>query len=285
MRVQTKAILHNIFESQFHMLPDDPSWATTIRLVYGDMKTVARMLSVIGIRSDPNTKRPFDRLQWLLPGIGLWHLKYNMLQKIHQNHWGSTDVPDPSTLQFAADRWQRSDVLDGKKFQPVEDLVVHSYHARVVAVLLNYARLDKVNPDHRPAVVEWLNRLPPRDWKRYIDKVFHDLYPDPNLPSSATCPIWDEVWNNHVRYCNHVATYLSLRHAIRFADIGLLRISIRECCVFFQAKSLSARNYAREMIRTLHMVDSNAATKTLQECHAGEWYCQLSGCSWQGYGN
>ena len=34
---------------------------------------------------------------------------------------------------------------------------------------------------------------------------------------------------------------------------------------FFQAKSLSARNYAREMIRTLHMVDSNAATKTLQE--------------------
>ena len=68
------AILHNIFESQFYMAPDDPSWATTIRLVYGNMKTVARMLSVIGIRSDPNTKRPFDRLQWLLPGIGLWHL-------------------------------------------------------------------------------------------------------------------------------------------------------------------------------------------------------------------
>ncbi|MCJ1360880.1 MAG: hypothetical protein MMC33_010889 [Icmadophila ericetorum] len=60
-------------------------------------------------------------------------------------------------------------------------------------------------------------------------------------------------------------TYQLLSHAIHYADLGLLRQAIRECYVIFQAKSGGKHAYARECIRQLHVIDSEAATKEFQD--------------------
>lgn len=113
-------IIGDIFEQQFQLEPEeDALWHSTIRITSGDLKTVSRIQSAKDLRRDTASSH-YDSLKWILPIIGLWHLRYNMLQLIHRLHWGGPGL-DSSTLQFAADRWHRTNVLDGKNFAPIEE--------------------------------------------------------------------------------------------------------------------------------------------------------------------
>jgi len=68
-----------------------------------------------------------------------------------------------------------------------------------------------------------------------------------------------------VLFMRHTQTYLLLKWAISHGDIGLLRQALRQCCVIFQSKQASTGNYARDLIRYLHWVDSSATDKVLQD--------------------
>ena len=67
------------------------------------------------------SKNPFDSLDWLLPGLGLWH-------------WGGPGPEDPTTLRYAADRWVRSRVIQPNDFQALKELIIHSYQARFAGI-------------------------------------------------------------------------------------------------------------------------------------------------------
>ena len=119
-------IVKDIYVRQFNMEETKPEFETTLRLVGGDLKTWSRIQSAKQLRSDIS-EQAFDRFDWLLPSLGLWHLRLNMLQLIHKAHWGNIKPADSSTLQYAADRWDRSQVVQPNNFQALEDLIIHSY--------------------------------------------------------------------------------------------------------------------------------------------------------------
>jgi len=58
--------------------------------------------------------------------------------------------------------------------------------------------------------------------------------------------------------------YFILRHAIKFAAIGLLRQALREACIMFQAKEGQTFNYGPDLLRLMHLYDSDAAEPSLQ---------------------
>jgi hypothetical protein len=74
--------------------------------------------------------------------MGLFHLQLNLLRLIHRAHWGLSakeyypDSTDFSTLSWMADVLQRSKVEDAALFFPIEELVLHSYHVRVIAMFI-----------------------------------------------------------------------------------------------------------------------------------------------------
>lgn len=72
----TVAILDNYEEKQCGMDPDNPAWSEKLVLWHGDVKTVLRIRSVQAIRSISG-KRPYDSKAWIMPVLGLWHLRYN----------------------------------------------------------------------------------------------------------------------------------------------------------------------------------------------------------------
>ena len=58
--------------------------------------------------------------------------------------------------------------------------------------------------------------------------------------------------------------YFLLKHAIKFADIELLRYVIRNCMIIFQIKVDDVSQYDRELIKLVHLIDNNVASFELQ---------------------
>ena len=62
----------------------DAKWGEQLKPYFGDLKTVARILACQNLRS--TAERPFDSRKWIVPGLGLWHLRLNLLRLIHKVH-------------------------------------------------------------------------------------------------------------------------------------------------------------------------------------------------------
>ena len=154
-------ILEDIYRRQLGIEENSNTFLNLLRATSGDQKTWARMWSAYCIRADTSEK-PANSLSWNLPILGLWHYRYNLIGLLHDTYWGSplpkkptkrdaekqssvppvdgvqvpeqadfqdasdgTDVRaqlDASSLQFAADRWGRTNVVDLKNFVAVEEV-------------------------------------------------------------------------------------------------------------------------------------------------------------------
>lgn len=60
---------------------------------------------------------------------------------------------------------------------------------------------------------------------------------------------------------------MTLLYAIKYGDVGLLRHALKEVTVIFQTPSARKPNYAKEMLRQLHIIDTKAADLLLQEAY------------------
>ena len=258
-------ILEDIFKRQFKLDEMNPDFTNIIRLVYGDLKTLSRIQSAKTLRGQIS-QLPFDSFQWLAPGLGLWHLRFNMLQLLHKHHWGGASASDPSTLQYAADRWDRSRVVQPKDFQALEDLIIHSYQARVVGLWIIELRQQNIDTRRVENVKPWLEANV-ASWPEIIDRIAERLRaPTPSSVPSLQSPARDQQYQNHQHFCAHVEIYLTLKYAIKHADIGLLRYALRLTTVVFQADVAGTPKYAQALLYTLHMVDSPASSTELQNC-------------------
>lgn len=255
-------ILENFFRDQFRMTEANEQFTNNLRLIYGDLKTVKRMHSVKHIREATATQS-FDTFKWVMPGLGLWHLRYNMLQLIHKVHWGKPSPIDQTTLQYAADHLDRSQVVEPKNFEALEDLILHSYYARVAALIYQDVQSYKLPCDTHEDMKRWILAQSKEQWKDYLEKWHARIHVDPQR--LVLEDMLDDVWLNHTRYMRHVESYILLSYAIKYADIGLLRRALREACVMFQSPKGGKYNYARELLRVLHVTDSDAASKELQD--------------------
>ena len=258
-------IIENIFAQQFGMQSNDPIFTHGMRLVSGDLKTWSRIRSAKDLRAG-TARDSFDGFSWVLPTIGLWHLRFNMLQLLHRIHWGAVKPASPSTLQWAADRWARSNVAQAASFQELEELIIHSYQARVLGVWIRCVRAEKCGTDRFTDTQPWLNAQTERSWLGTLRRISNALAtPQTTAGHESRLPITDEEFYNHQVFCSHVEIYLTLRHAIKYADIGLLRYSLRQCAVIFQSKEASTPMYGRALLYTLHLVDSPASDPQLQD--------------------
>ncbi|KAL8926613.1 MAG: hypothetical protein Q9172_001712 [Xanthocarpia lactea] len=252
-------IQRNYEEIQCRLDPTHPRWATILKPTFGDLKTVQRILSVQDIRCS-TAQGHYDRKEWMVAGLGLWHLRFNMLKLIHRIHWGGSDSLDASTLQFAADAWTRSNVNTAKDFNKLQDLCQHSYHARIVGLILHLAS-KKCRT--KSEFANWIKGQSSAQLKRTLDRVVQSTNPK-DFDAMEQDPPVNEIWYNHQCFIRHMNVYFILTHAIKFADIGLLRQALREACIIFQAPEGQTTNYGPELLRLMHLYDSEAAHPDLQ---------------------
>ena len=75
----------------------------------------------------------------------------------------------------------------------------------------------------------------------------------------------------------HVEVYLTLRHAIKYADISLLRYVLRHIAVVFQAEAAETPKYAYTLLYIIYLTDSPTATIRLQEAVLANSLVNLQG--------
>lgn len=88
---------------------------------------------------------------------------------------------------------------------------------------------------------------------------------------------WNDHWRNHVRFSRAMELYITLKHAIKHGDTGLLCHAMREVAVILQAPKASKPKYAWEMLKQIYIFDTKAANPELQEAYVANALVNLWG--------
>lgn len=133
----TQQIIDAMFLKSLGMKEDDARYETALYLVYGDHKTMARMLSTKTLHQSQEST-PFNQYKWLVAIGALFHLQMNLAHLLLMTHFGS-DKPkarlDKSHLREHAKFWNRTKIRPSKfDFHAAEELIIHSYKARIAAM-------------------------------------------------------------------------------------------------------------------------------------------------------
>jgi hypothetical protein len=260
------AVLENIFQGQYR-LPEE-AFENTLFLIYGDQKTVQRIRTIK--RRRRGSTKAYDTLKWALPVPALFHLKMNLLYMLSRCHFGGPDQ-DQSTLYDAMNYWGRKRITKAKaEFFALEELVIHSFQARIVALMWN--KLSRTGLGrHAEDMEATLRNLPPSGFYTLVDEIQKEysflthpnlanpnfMNPEAGKPKSAKpkpkpvnansrSSLKDNEVRNHYLFLRQAQTYMILRYAIKHGDIGLIRRAIDRCCVYFHGSG--QHKYAYEML-------------------------------------
>lgn len=250
----------------------DLRWEDWLTIWWGDLKTEVQMLGMQahGVKMD----RAYDRYQHIFPGLALWHLRFNYLKMVWELFYPGGSATERSTLQWAADHWHRDKTTKPTDFHSLEDLTIHSYRARVIAILKPWMAIQapELQLHDNELLGGWLSELTPQQWIQALDWL------DARMKEERVgAESWNDHWNNHVRFCRVMKPYMSLCYAIKHGDTGLLRHAMREVCVILQALSACQPKYSREMMRQVHIFDTKAVDPILQEAYLANALVNLRG--------
>ena len=266
------SVFEDLAIHQLGFKKEDLRFNEALTVWWGDQKTEVLMLSMQGL--GVGMDRPYDWYQHIFPGLALWHLQFNYLKMIWEVFYPGGSSTERSTLQWAADHWHRIKTTQPKNFHSLEDLTIHSYRARIVAIMKPW--IQKQNPKLRihssEALGEWLSLLTASRWNEGMDWLNAQMEVERTEETN-----WNDHWNNHLRFCKVVEAYLTLSYSIKHGDIGLLQAALREVGVILQAPAAKKPKYAKEMLCQLHILDTTAADPLLQEAYLANALVNLRG--------
>jgi hypothetical protein len=258
----TYRVHESIFLDQLGLRsPDTPDlsgvddFSTRLWLIHGDQLTTHHIRSIKAEQT--RARRPFDRRDWHI-GIPAWfHIEMNLINTIVRTHW-APDVGREEAhhcLSFDIGLWGRSyKSRENAKYHQMQPLVSQSFDSRVVALF--YAALQS-----RGYFTNHHNSL---NSAEEIDEVICSLTPDEFLKlveevrlRAFTLDAWqgkgpdkkehnDTEFRTMCRMLQEIELFLTVHHATKHADIGMLRRLVDPLIVYFFGAS--QHNYGREML-------------------------------------
>lgn len=266
----------NLFQEQLEFKPPDDitaegakepkEYVERLFLIHGDQLT-SHMLRILK-SEQARAGRPYDRRQWYI-GVPAWfHIMMNYLWTIVRTHWAPDEPTDHAHHCIRADmtRWGRTGVSrENPKYHVLQLLIAQSYTARVNALFYKAVQKRGYFKDHS---VDNLDRM------SAFDEVIQGFSPDEYqelledvLQAAFTKDAWDGVGHKdkefiiQCRFLQEIELFLTIHHAVKFADIGLLRRTVEPLIVMFTGAGQT--NYGYEMMY-LRWLLSDACDPVLQ---------------------
>lgn len=282
----TYDVINEIFLKQFGL---DSSATSTefnqkIQLVYGDQKTISLIHSVQEESSE--SQLPYDKYNWILSFPGLFHLRMNLMDLIHDTYGG--DKGQSLCMSTLA---HNANVLGCKRGYNTphhfkEELAQRAFQARILALFYDALSRQGIRTDtHRfttfmrqvghTYVIKQINQI------QEMFKLSAQCDPEirkskasgpDNLPDKHI----DYEWSAHAKFLQQMEVYLTLKRAIKVADIGILRHVITRCCILFTGSN--KKNYSRLSLYMAWLTQTNAATHELQTAILANGLVNLRGC-------
>lgn len=162
-------VLENIFLKQLS-LERENDFNDRLYLVYGNQKT-ARLIRACR-RERAKSKSAYNRHEWVLPVPGLWHLRLNFLYMVMKAHFGGAKYSQQySTLYTHMNHLGRRNIpVERAPFHHLEELILYSFNARIVAMYLTQIR-NKCDVKKKGAVEEYVRNLTPTEFLQHIEDI------------------------------------------------------------------------------------------------------------------
>jgi len=218
-----------------------------------------------------------------MPIPGFFHLKMNLLYSLGKSHRGDDDSSSNSysTLSAHIQALHRKNIPPGKApFHHMEELIIHSFKARIVALFLLYIKertKGRCNVSDMEQLSTYITSLRPVEFAKAIESIYaaafsKDIRDEANSTNKGKgeesgadtfcSAAKDEEFINHVRYLQEVETYCILKYAIKHADVGLLQRVLPRCILYFHGSG--ATNYALEMLYLWRLLSTDACDPPLK---------------------
>ncbi|KAH8589082.1 hypothetical protein B0O99DRAFT_340651 [Bisporella sp. PMI_857] len=208
----------------------------------------------------------YDRKDWLIGVAALFHLRMNFLWLMQRTHYGNMERQDASTLYHNINFWGRKNIpADRAAFQVLEELVLHSFDARVVGLL--YTRLEQrgIDTSEQDEVDKAIQDMNAKGFMDLVEDVRRSAFEPqawrPSKEKYANNTV-DEEFLSHARYLQQMIVYKTLKYGIKNGDIGLIDRVIGVCCFYFEGTGQS--NYAFEMLYLKRLTSTKACDKELR---------------------
>jgi hypothetical protein len=208
----------------------------------------------------------YDRKDWLIGVAALFHLRMNFLWLVQKTHYGNMEQQDSSTLYHNINFWGRKNIpADRAAFQILEELVLHSFDARVIGLL--YTRLEQrgIDTSDQDEVDKAIQNVNAACFMDLVEDVRRSAFePQAWRPSKEKYAdnTVDEEFLSHTRYLQQMIVYKTLKYGIKNGDIGLINRVIGVCCFYFEGTGQS--NYAFEMLYLKRLTSTKACDKELR---------------------
>jgi hypothetical protein len=287
----TYQVIDQLFLQQFgykqHSEFDDH-----LQLVYGDQKTVSLIRTVQKEREE--AKLPYEQYSWLLPIPGLFHWRTNYIDMLHNLYSGSENDAIPSTLYHNRNFLG---MIQGHKspFHHKEEVALRAFDARVTA--LYYQSLPSgVSTAHKEEVDHHIRASGRIGFLRVVDDIRSKIFNPPEQQpdaissrssikrssvkkSSAKRPSAKESidyeYAAHAQFLQQMEVYKSLKHAIKCADIGMIKRVFARCCLLFQGSNKT--KYTHLSLYMTWLTHTSAADEALQKAILANGLVNLRG--------
>jgi hypothetical protein len=224
-------------------------------LVHGDQLTTHHIRSVK--KEQARAQRPFDRRNWLL-GIPAWfHIQMNLLNTIVRTHWAPDIKGDEAhhCLSFDIALWGRStSSRENVKYHQIQPLLTQSFTSRVLTLFYTalqsrgyFAKFD-LSSGKRDEITDIISSLTPDQFLELVEDIRLTAFTLDawNGDRSDKQPHNDIEFRTMCRMLQEIELFLTVRHAVQHADIGMLRRLVDPLIIYFFGAS--QHNYGREML-------------------------------------
>jgi hypothetical protein len=224
-------------------------------LIHGDQLTCQHCRACQHDQTD--ALKDWDRREWYLPVQAWFHVSMNLMYTIVRTHCKAT--AGTLSSHALADDWLALGYSDLKQDRPefhkMDPFLAQVFSAKVLALF--YAAMQErglfkdVKPDDRENiayVTDMIGKLSVEEFASLREDVriraFTQLAWEGKNPDGT--PHKDSDFTTMCRLVQEIETFLTLRHAIRYGDIGLLRRLVDPLAVIFFGAG--QHNYGREML-------------------------------------
>ncbi|KAF9423762.1 hypothetical protein BGZ76_003615, partial [Entomortierella beljakovae] len=242
----------------------------------GDQLTKERLDSAIFLRSIDDTR--YDRLEWLIPMLQLFHLQMSLCRKLVKNYFGATaNTPGSlhSIIILLGTKRVNQDVND---FHAAEELLIRFYEAIKFRLWWNELcpaeeyNLEEfgASDEKRDRLNKLVDGLSPEDIKcaakNIIDRCFGD--------SNDRVDHFGHVDRNLLLFFRDMTVYMEFRLAVKEGDIKRMECMLK--CINLMLQVKGTHKYARELMLIMYAINC-LWTPEEQRIYFSSWVVNTKG--------
>jgi hypothetical protein len=208
-------------------------------IVGGDQLSVSRVGAVKRCVDDDVTA--FDRMEWALPALQLFHLQMNLCSLIVKTYFGESDTP--GSLSFYVARLKRKRISEeSSSFHAADELLRNVFDGMILRLWKEELKIDSSktldtlgeNQD-TTTMLDQVSTAAEAIRTRYL------VRPDANRKA------YGNANTNAALFIRDMLVYIELGDAIKQGDVGRIEAVLAPITIMFQAGG--TKNYANLLLR------------------------------------